>query len=153
MNIKNKLVGFFIFSSILTISIINIKNPEKIKFYLFTSKVEEITLGNLITLTFISGFTFSSLLTLMSSNNSEELLEDKLINDKEMDKSDKNDFSHEFEPNRPPERDVRESQPTVSVNYRFIDQNNNSYNSKDTKKTINNLNNDDNDWENYDNEW
>ena len=89
----------------------------------------------------------------MSSNNSEELLEDKLINDKEMDKSDKNDFSHEFEPNRPPERDVRESQPTVSVNYRFIDQNNNSYNSKDTKKTINNLNNDDNDWENYDNEW
>jgi len=153
MNINRKLITFFIFFLILTLSILNIKNPEKTKFYLFTSKVEKISLGNLITLSFISGFSFSSVLSLISKNNSQELSEDNFINDEEMYKTDENDFSRESESNRPPERDVRESQPTISVNYRFVDQNYNSYSSKNTKETINKLNNNDNDWENFDNEW
>tara|TARA_Y100000589_G_scaffold315413_1_gene338946 strand:- start:256 stop:717 length:462 start_codon:yes stop_codon:yes gene_type:complete len=153
MNIKNKLIVFFIFFSILTLSILNIKNPEKTNFYLFTSKIEKISLGNLITITFISGLTFSSLLTLISKNISQELLEDNFMNDEETDNYDENDYSQEFESNRPPERDVRESQPTISVNYRFVDENNNSYSSKNTSETINNLNIDYDDWENYDKEW
>ena len=153
MNIKNKFIAFFILFSIISLSIFNIKNPEKTKFYLFTSKIEEISLGNLISLTFISGFTFSSILTIISKHNSQEFLEDNFLNDEEKDNSNKNDFSQEFESNRPPERDVRESQPTISVNYRFVDQENNSYSSKSTKKTNNNRNNDDNDWVNYDDEW
>ena len=153
MNINKKLIFSFIFFSILTLSILNIKNPEKTKFYLFTSKLEEISLGNLITITFISGFSFSSVLSLISKNNSQELLKDDFINDEEIFKTDENDSSQELDSNRPPERDVRESQPTISVNYRFVDQNNNSYGSKNTKETINNLNNNDNDWENFDNEW
>ena len=153
MNINKKLINFFIFFSILTLSILNIKNPEKTKFYLFTSKLEEISLGNLITITFISGFSFSSVLSLISKNNSQELLKDDFINDEEIFKTDENDSSQELDSNRPPERDVRESQPTISVNYRFVDQNKNSYRSKNTKETINNLNNNDNDWENFDNEW
>ena len=145
MNIKNKLITFFIFLSIFTLSILNINNPEKIKFYLFTSKIEKISLGNLITLTFISGFTFSSLLTLISKNYSQESLMDNFIND-EIDKSDENILNQDTEIDRPPERDLRESQPTISVNYRFVDQDNNSYSSK------NNLKEDD-DWEYHDNEW
>ena len=151
MNINKKLIVFFIFFSIFILSILNIKNPEKTKFYLFTSKTEEISLGNLITITFLSGLSFSSVLSLISKNNSKELLKDTFINEQEIYKTDENDFSQELDSNRPPERDVRESQPTISVNYRFVDQNNNSYNSYNTKETINNLN--DNDWENYDNEW
>ena len=151
MNFKNKLTTFFIFFTILTLSIFNTKNPEKTKFYLFTSKIEDISLGNLITITFISGFTFSSLLTLISKNKSQELLEDNFINnDEEIYKSDKNNFIEELEYDRPPERDVRESQPTISVNYRFIDQDNN-YSS--SNKTKNNLNEEENDWLNNDNEW
>ena len=115
MHIKNKFLTFFIFSSILFLSILNIKNPEKTKFYLFTSKTEEISLGNLITITFISGFTFSSLLTLISKNKSQELLEDNFINnDEEIYKSDKNNFIEELDYDRPPERDFRDSQPTIS---------------------------------------
>ena len=150
MNTKNKLITFFIFFCILTLSILNIKNQEKIKFYLLTSKIEEISLGNLITITFISGFTFSTLLSSISKNNSQVSLEDNFSNDFEFDKFDKSDdnnSSQEFEYDRPPERDVRESQPTISVNYRFVDQDNNSYKSK------NNLNNDDNDWLNNEDEW
>ena len=146
MNIKNKLITFFIFLSIFTLSILNINNPEKIKFYLFTSKIEKISLGNLITLTFISGFTFSSLLTLISKNYSQESLMDNFIND-EIDKSDENILNQDTEIDRPPERDLRESQPTISVNYRFVDQDNNSFSSK------NNLKREDDDWKYNDNEW
>tara|TARA_Y100001978_G_scaffold160877_1_gene147080 strand:- start:131 stop:583 length:453 start_codon:yes stop_codon:yes gene_type:complete len=150
MNINKKLIAFFIFFSIFTLSILNIKNSEKTKFYLFTFKTEEISLGNLIAITFISGFTFSSALSLISINNSEETPEDKFTNYEEINNSDENNFSQELDSNRPPERDVRETQPTISVNYRFVDQDNNSYSSK---KIINNNNSQDNDWVNYDNEW
>ena len=153
MNINRKLIAFYIFFSIIILSILNLKNPEKTKFYLFTSKTEEISLGNLITITFISGFSFSSLLNLISKNDSQESLENNFTNYEEIDKSDNNNFSQEFNSNRPPERDVRESQPTISVNYRFVDQDNNSYRSQETAKTINNPNNEDNDWVNFDNEW
>ena len=150
MNTKSKFIIFFIFFSILILSIFNIKNPEKTKFYLFTSKIEEISIGNLITITFISGFTFSSLLSLMSKNNLKERSIDNYDNDYELNKSDENNFRQKFDIDRPPERDIRESQPTISVNYRFIDQENNSYASKSTK---NEFNNEDNDWTNNDNEW
>ena len=150
MNINKKLIVSFIFIFIFILSILNIKNPEKTKFYLFTSKTEEISLGNLITMTFIAGFSFSSVLSLISKNNSQELLENNFTNYEEIDKSDENNISQNLNSNPPPERDVRDSQPTISVNYRFVDQDNNSYSSK---KTTNNLNKEDNDWVNYDNEW
>ena len=153
MNNNKKLIVFFIFFSIFILSILNIKNPEKTKFYLFTSKTEEISLGNLITISFIAGFSFSSALSLISKNKSQETLENNFTNDEEIEKSNKNNFIQELNTERPPERDVRESQPTISVNYRFVDQDNNSYNSKNAAKTINYPNNDDNDWVNYDNEW
>ena len=150
MNIKSKFVPIFLFLLIFTLSIINIKNSERTKFYLFTSKTEEISLGNLITAAFITGFTYSSLLALISNNNIQESVGDNLINDEEIDKSDENTFIQELETERPPERDLRESHPTISVNYRFVDQDNNSYNSKKKK---NDYKNEDNDWINNDNEW
>ena len=157
MNIKKKLFAFFIFLSILTLSILSIKNPEKTKFYFFTSKIEEISLGNLISITFISGFAFSSLLGIIYKNNSKEILKDNYNNDEDndedIDKFDDKEFSQDLETKRPPERDVRESQPTISVNYRFVDQDNNSYSSRNTKKTNNNSYKEEDDWENYDNEW
>ena len=153
MYLKNKIISIFIFFSILTLSIINIKNYEKTKFYLFTSKIEEISLGNLITIAFISGFTFSSLLTLISKNNLQESLENNIAKKEEMDNADQNITNQEIESIRPPERDIRESQPTISVNYRFVDQDNNTFSSKNTKDKNINFNNEKNDWENYDNEW
>ena len=153
MNINKKLIVSFVFFSIFILSILNIKNPEKTKFYLFTSKTEEISLGNLITMTFIAGFSFSSVLSLISKNNSQELLENNFTNYEEIDKSDENNISQNLNSNPPPERDVRDSQPTISVNYRFVDQDNNSYGSENSRKTINNNNNEDNDWGDYDSEW
>ena len=153
MNIKNKIIAFFIFFSILILSIFNIRNTEKINLYLLTSKIERISLGNLISIAFISGFTISSLLTLISKNKLQESVEDYLINDDEIAESVNDNSSQKMEYDRPPERDIRESQPTISVNYRFVDQDRKSYSSKNTKETENNINNENNDWVNYDNEW
>ena len=153
MNIKNKLIAFFIFILIFTLSIFNVKNPEKIKFYLFTSKKEQISLGNLITLTFVSGFTLSSLLTLISKTNLQASSDDNFINYDEVEQSVENNTYQEFKSDRPPERDVRESQPTISVNYRFVDQDDDLYNSKNNLKKTNNVNNEDNDWLNNDDSW
>ena len=153
MNIKNKFIAFFIFFSILILSIFNIRNTEKINLYLLTSKIERISLGNLISIAFISGFTISSLLTLISKNKLQESVEDYLINDDEIAESVNDNSSQKMEYDRPPERDIRESQPTISVNYRFVDQARKSYSSKNTKETENNINNENNDWVNYDNEW
>ena len=153
MNIKNKLISFFIFISILTLAIVNLRNPEKTKFYLFTSKTESISLGSLITLSFLSGYTFSSILSLLSKNNLEKSLDDNFSYDEQLDESEKFNFSQELKSDRPPERDIRESQPTISVNYRFVDQDNDSYNSKSNTRTKNNLNNENNDWINNDNDW
>ena len=153
MNIKNKLIAFFIFILIFTLSIFNVKNPEKIKFYLFTSKNEQISLGNLITLTFVSGFTLSSLLTLISKTNLQASSDENFINYDEIEQSVENNTYQEFKSDRPPERDVRESQPTISVNYRFVDQDDDLYNSKNNSKKTNNVNNEDNDWLNNDDSW
>ena len=153
MNIKNKLIAFFIFILIFTLSIFNVKNPEKIKFYLFTSKKEQISLGNLITLTFVSGFTLSSLLTLISKTNLQASSDENFINYDEIEQSVENNTYQEFKSDRPPERDVRESQPTISVNYRFVDQDDDLYNSKNNLKKTNNVNNEDNDWLNNDDSW
>ena len=153
MNIKNKLIAFFIFILIFTLSIFNVKNPEKIKFYLFTSEKEQISLGNLITLTFVSGFTLSSLLTLISKTNLQASSDDNFINYDEIEQSVENNTYQEFKSDRPPERDVRESQPTISVNYRFVDQDDDLYSSKNNSKKTNNVNNEDNDWLNNDDSW
>ena len=50
----------------------------------------------------------------------------------------------------PPQRDIRETQPTISVNYRVVK----NMNDNDLKKDLNysNPNNRD-DWDNHDNDW
>ena len=71
-------------------------------------------------------------------------------------KTDNNDNSVEKEDNDQPynfapERDLGEPQPTISVNYRVI-KNNDENELKDRNKAINNSQYDD-DWNNNDSEW
>ena len=51
----------------------------------------------------------------------------------------------------PPQRDIREAQPTVSVNYRVI-KNTNENNLKNDEYYSDKFDNED-DWENNENEW
>ena len=57
-----------------------------------------------------------------------------------------------MEPNieMPPQRDIRETQPTISVNYRVVK----NMNDSNLKKDQSNLNeNNIDDWDNADNDW
>ena len=151
MNIKSKLIVIFIFISIIILASITLKNQIKTKFYLLTSK-KELALGNLIAITFISGFTFSSTLGLITKNNLDKSSDNNINNEDEFDKYIDKNITDEFQSDRPPERDVRESQPTISVNYRFVDQESDSYTSQKSQTKNNNLRNNSN-WLNNDEDW
>ena len=154
MNLKNNAIITFIIVITSILFIINFKNPEKTKFYSFTRKTEQLSLGNIITYSFISGVTCSSLLRLlMISGNYKE---NEFNSNSEQINNDVNEYNieNEEEINRPPVRDIRESQPTISVNYRFVDSYNNINKSENNDKTIN-VNSDGpmNDWFNSENDW
>ena len=119
---KSILLSIFLIISIQTILLIS--NSTKTSFRIFIWNIEEVGIGKLISISFFSGLLISSILnkTLYSdvinfSNNEEEK---KLNNANENSvKSGENNSSFEM----PPERDLRDIQPTISVNYRVIKDN------------------------------
>ena len=126
MNLKNKFIIIFI-PIIVTLSIVNLNNPKKTQIYFLTAKSSEISLGNLISISFLSGFIFSSLYYFKNNNQSKknyiyrkaEENEINLEKDNEIIQEDDNEIFNKNDL-RPPERDIRDSQPTISVNYRII---------------------------------
>ena len=63
-----------------------------------------------------------------------------------------NNNEEEMKPNveMPPQRDIRETQPTISVNYRVVK----NMNDNNFKKNLNDSNPDNkDDWDNSDNDW
>ena len=131
MKLKKNYLIFYIIINLIFIIFINIKNTNKVNINIFTWKSNDKSLGNILTSSYFAGISFNALLTLLiTSNERAEKIKDEeeeFLPEKEY--QDINDFSFE-ETNieRPPERDLKESQPTISVNYRVI--NRNRYNSE-----------------------
>ena len=124
MNYKKKgnILSIFLIISLLIILLIN--NRTKTSFRYFIWNIEEVSIGRLISISFISGLLMSSILTKSIDNNvrtySKDEEDDKSFNENDYSKnSDENNGSFEM----PPERDLRDSQPTISVNYRVIKDN------------------------------
>ena len=123
-------------------------NNQKTSFRYFKWTLQEVRIGKLISISFFSGLFISTLLnTTITSNsfrkNTSENKEDDFVyqNNKE-----------DMEPNIeiPPQRDIRETQPTISVNYRVVKH----MNDNNFKKDLNYSNPDNkDDWENADNDW
>ena len=125
---KNLLISIFLFTTI-TLSILNLKNTSKTSLYLLNLKTEKLTLGSLITLSFLAGITTSFTFSYLTSSKNENKMfnnEKKDINSERLQEnfSENNTEINESINDRPPERDIRDSQPTISVNYRVIKQNN-----------------------------
>jgi len=109
---------------------------------------QEVSIGKLISISFFSGLFVSTLLNTTITNNSfskktfENVEDDFVFLNNEED----------MEPNveMPPQRDIRETQPTISVNYRVVK----NMNDNNIKKDLNYSNPDDkDDWDNADNDW
>ena len=149
-NKKNLILIIFLIVSIQILLFIN--NKQKTSFKYFIWNIQDVTIGRLILISFVSGLFMSSLLNKTLSNN----FTTKSIFEGDDKKTDDNDFSDGNEENEEPfevtpERDLREPQPTISVNYRVI-KNNSKNELKDRNQTINNSQYED-DWINNESEW
>ena len=152
MNIKKKNLILIIFL-VLSIQILLVtNNRQKTSFRYFIWKIQEVSIGRLIFISFFSGLFVSSLLNKTLSNN----IRTKTIFESDDERIDDNDYSVKREDNDElsdvaPERDLREPQPTISVNYRVI-KNNGENKLENRNQAINNSQYDD-DWNNNGSEW
>ena len=152
MNNKKKSLILIIFLIVSIQILLLINNRQKTSFRYFIWNIQEVTIGRLIFISFISGLFMSSILNTTLSDN----IRTKTISESDDKRTDDNDYSEKREDNDEqfdiaPERDLREPQPTISVNYRVI-KNNGENELKDSNQKINNSQYDD-DWNNNESEW
>ena len=147
MIFKKKFFLLTLFLLIILQILLFTNNNQKTSFRFFLIE-EEVSIGKLISISFFSGLFISTLLnntitSTSSRKNTFENGEDDFL-------SQNNEEDMEPSVEMPPQRDVRETQPTISVNYRVVK----NMNDNDLKKDRNYSNPDDNDdWDNADNDW
>ena len=123
-------------------------NNQKTSFRYFKWNLQEVSIGKLISISFFSGLFVSTLLNTTITSTSFrkktfENVEDDFVS---------HNNEEDMEPNveMPPQRDIRETQPTISVNYRVVKNMNDNKLNKD--RNYSNPDSKD-DWDNADNEW
>ena len=147
MIFKKKYLLLTIFLIIIIQTLLYTNNNQRTSFKYFKWTVKEVSIGKLISISFFSGLFISNLMnTAINSNsfrkNTFENVEDDFLS---------NNNEEDMEPNveMPPQRDIRETQPTISVNYRVVKNMNDnikkdqSYSNQEVKD----------DWDNADNDW
>ena len=152
MNNKIKSLIFIVFLIVSIQILLLINNRQKTSFKYFIWNIQDVSIGRLIFISFFSGLFMSSLLNNTLSNN----IRTKTIFESDDKRIDDNDYSVKREENDElfdvaPERDLREPQPTISVNYRVI-KNKAENELKNSNKTINKSQYDD-DWYKNGSEW
>ena len=146
---KKKYLLFTLFFIIIVQILLYTNNNQKTSFRYFKWTLQEVSIGKLISISFFSGLFISTFLnnTITSTSfrkNTFENLEDDFV-------SQDNEEDMEQSVEMPPQRDIRDTQPTISVNYRVV-KNLNENNMKTEKNYSNSPNNND-DWDNDDNDW
>ena len=141
---KSLLLTFFLIIIIQTLLFTN--NPQKTLFRYFKWTVQEVSIGKLINISFFSGLFISTILNttiIRYKKNTFAKTEEnyQALNDEDM----------QSNIEMPPQRDIRDAQPTISVNYRVI-KNLEDVNFKTDQNYSNNADNTD-DWDNDDNDW
>ena len=157
MKLKKNLIILIFLLTTITLTIINLKNTSKTYLYFLNFKTEKLTLGSFITLSFLAGFTTTFTFSYLTSSKNEYKTfydEKKDINSETLQGNftEKNTKINESINERPPERDIRDSQPTISVNYRVIKKNNSEVNDIDEGYMDNKYQNYD-DWEEIESNW
>ncbi len=144
---KKKYLLLSLFLIIIFQILLYINNNQKTSFRYFKWTLQEVSIGKLISISFFSGLFVSTLLNTTITSTSFrkktfENVEDDFVSNNE----------EEMEPNveMPPQRDIRETQPTISVNYRVV-KNMNDNNLKEDQSYSNQDIKDD--WDNADNDW
>ena len=145
---KKKYLLLTLFLIIIFQILLYTNNNQKSSFRYFKWTLQEVSIGKLISISFFSGLFVSTLLNTTITNTS---FRKKTIENIEDDFVSPNN-EEDMEPNveMPPQRDIRETQPTISVNYRVVK----NMNDNNSKKDLNYSNPDNkDDWDNADNDW
>ena len=146
MIFKKKLLLLTLFLIIILQTLLYTNNNQKTSFRYFIWTIQGVSIGKLVTISFFSGLFVSTLLntSINYKKNSFENIEDNYepLNNEE-------DIKSNLE--MPPQRDIRDAQPTISVNYRVV-KNTEENNMQRDKKISNNTDKID-DWDNEDNDW
>ncbi len=144
---KKKYLLLTLFLIIIFQIFIYINNNQKTSFRYFKWTLQEVSIGKLISISFFSGLFVSTLLNTTITSTSFrkktfENVEDDFVSNNE----------EEMEPNveMPPQRDIRETQPTISVNYRVVKNMNDNNLKKDQSYSNQDIKDD---WDNADNDW
>ena len=147
MDFKKKYLLLTIFLIVIFQIFIYTNNNQKSSFKYFKWTFQEVSIGKLISISFFSGFLVSVLLSTANTSLKEKISE----NIEENYEPPKNEENINTNIDMPPLRDIRDAQPTISVNYRVVreTEENNS------KRGQNYSNNPDyiDDWENDNNDW
>ena len=145
---KKKYLLLTLFLTIIFQILLYTNNNQKTSIRYFKWTLQEVSIGKLISISFFSGLFISTLLNTTININS---FRKNISEDVEDDFASQNN-QEDIEPNveMPPQRDIRETQPTISVNYRVVK----NMNDNNLKKDLNYTNPDnDDDWVNSDNDW
>ena len=122
-------------------------NNQKTSFRYFKWTLQEVSLGKLISVSFFSGLVVSTLLSSTNISYKNYDLEVTEENDERL--GNEEEMKSNFEV--PPQRDLRDTQPTISVNYRVV-KNTEGNNLKNDQKYSSTFDNND-DWDNVNNDW
>ena len=147
MIFKKKLLLLTLFLIIIFQSFFYLNNHQKTSFRFLKWTAEEISIGKLISISFFSGLFISTLLNSKVTNLKINTFENIEEDDDPLNRNE--DIKSNIE--IPPQRDIRDAQPTISVNYRVIKntEKNNSYSEKNYSDSFD----DKDDWNNDDNDW
>ena len=146
--IKKKYLLLTLFLIIIFQILLYTNNNQKTSFRYFKWTLQEVSIGKLISISFFSGLFVSTLLNTSITTTS---LRKKTFENVEEDFVSLNN-DEDMEPNfeMPPQSDIRETQPTISVNYRVVK----NMNDDNFKKDLNYSDSDNkDDWDNSDNDW
>ena len=148
MIFKKKFLLLIILLIIILQTLLYTNNNQKTSFRYFKWTLQEVSIGKLISISFFSGLIISSLLN--TTITSTTFRKNSFANVEENLESQNNEEDMEPNVDMPPQRDIRETQPTISVNYRVVK----NMNDSNLKKDLNYSNQDNkDDWDSADNDW
>ena len=147
MIFKKKYLLLTIFLIIIIQTLLYTNNNQRTSFKYFKWTVKEVSIGKLISISFFSGLLISTLLSKTNTNYRKNTVENIKENFEPL--NNEEDMKSNIE--MPPERDIRDAQPTISVNYRVVKNTEENNLKRDQNYSNNPYINDD--WDNEDNDW
>ena len=151
MILKKKYLLLTFFLIIIVQVLLYTNNKQRVSFRYFKWTVQEVSIGKLISISFFSGLFISAILNTTITGYKKNAFENAEENAEENYEplNDEEDMKVNVE--MPPQRDIRDTQPTISVNYRVVQNGDENYTKSDQKVSI--QPDDINDWVNDDDDW